>query len=331
MRKKTLLTIVSLQVVTIIALAIYVYVNKNKTAKISINSISKSSQIFPKVDNFNFFYEPAPNTNQIVYLKWMGLNYNVNNLINADGLNQLSNYSILKPESVYRIITLGDSFTYGQNVNTKDNYPSQLEKKLNYNLKCKNISKIQVINLGVGGYDISYSVERYKLKGKKYNPDLILWLFDGDDLYRINEKLIPKSLKNLSDEKASGEYQKLIKNGIYYKAWTDAENYIINGYGGKDAMLEIAAKNLIRINDFYNGPLVAITFPYPITDQGSLNTIKNFIDQHGHSYFFNGLTNIWQEKLSLPDGHPSTKGYAVIVDDVYNFLTKNDIIPCQKS
>ncbi len=259
----------------------------------------------------------------------MGLNYSVINHINADGLNQMQDYPATKSAGTYRIITIGDSFTYGENVNTQENYPSQLENLLNSKLQCKNIKKFEVLNLGVGAYDIPYTVERYKLKGQKYSPNLVLWLFIGDDLFRADEELIPLAQKYEDQEKTSGEYQKLTKKGIYYQAWTDAENKIINEAGGKDAMLKLQLANLKQINTLYTGPLIVFTFPY--NQQSIIDTLKEFVNSRKNTYFYDGLPDIYQNSnLYLPDQHPSSQGYTAIVNNLYGYLTQNNIIPCQK-
>ena len=111
--------------------------------------------------------------------------------INSDTFNERFDYEINKDDKTFRIITLGDSFTFGYIVDTKNNWTELLEDKLNQ-LHCANFDKIEVINLGVVGYDIQYSVERFKLRGKKYNPDLVLWLLKGDDFQEIKEIVQPK-------------------------------------------------------------------------------------------------------------------------------------------
>lgn len=327
---KVLLIITLFQLVVVLALGIKIYnQQKQEVLGVSANPIPQKTLLFPKDTDYKYFFEPQPNTNQEINLSWMGLNYSITNNINADGLNQLKNYPATKSAGTYRIITIGDSFTYGENVNTQENYPSQLENLLNTKMQCKNIKKIEVLNLGVGGYDVPYAVERYKLKGQKYNPNLVLWLFIGDDLYRADEELLPLSQKLEAQEKATGEYQKLVKQGVYYQAWTDAENQIINQAGGKDAMLKLALKNLNTFNQFYKGPLVTLTFS--LVDNGVKNTLREFASERKDTYYYGNLPNIYtQPNLYLPDKHPSAQGYTVIANNLYDYLTKNNIIPCQK-
>ena len=105
------------------------------------------------------FYEPVPNS--IDKTNSWSLNQGINT-INNDALNERFNYAVDKSKGTYRIITLGDSYTYGLYIDTKDNWTEKLEDMLNTELKCNNINKFEVINLAVYGYDFQYNLERYK-------------------------------------------------------------------------------------------------------------------------------------------------------------------------
>ena len=136
-----------------------------------------------------YFFEPASNKNLKYHTDW--LKYDYVNTINSDSLNDRYDYNIKKDNTIYRIITLGDSFTYGAYVNTPENYSEVLEDLLNTRLKCNRINKFEVINLGVGAYDIRYEVERFKKRGIKYTPDLVVWLLHGWNFQIVNEYYMP--------------------------------------------------------------------------------------------------------------------------------------------
>lgn len=295
----------------------------------NVNTISQNNLLFPKNYNYKYFYEPKPNSEIIESLQWMGLDYSITNTINADGLNQISNYVTTKSAGTYRIITIGDSFTYGQNVNTKDNYPTQLENLLNSQFKCKNINKFEIINLGVSGYDISYTIERLKLRGLKYNPDLVLFLLINDDFYRYDEALIPLFKKFENQEKNTGEFDKLNKEGKYYYAWKKAQSLIINQTGGEDAMLKAQIKNLSKIKSVYNGPLALLTSP--LLDRNVKVSLSEFTNNRNDTYFYNNLPDIYtRNEFFFPDKHPTAEGYKTIVSSIYKYITNNNVIPCQK-
>ncbi len=332
MHSKILAITIILQLIIIAILGLRIY-NQQHSDHISVNVIPESSLLFPKNGEFKYYYEPKPNSTQYLDPQWIkDLGYPAGTVvrykINSDGLNQIPNYTVQKPKGIYRIITLGDSFTYGQNVNTENNYPSQLEKKLNEDLKCKNISSFQVLNLGMEGFDISYPIERYKLKGEKYNPDLILWLMLSADLTRVDEMLIPKSKKYDQQLQDSGEASKAAQQGIFYQGWEHAQEDIITQLGGLNNIFQLQKKYFSQLNNYYNGPLLIFNFPTQPDFESVLNDLKN---SRKNTYLYLNLTDIYSNhQYYLKDGHPSAQGYTAIVNDLYNYLTENNIIPCQK-
>ena len=87
-------------------------------------------------------------------------------------------YSEEKPEGVYRIIVLGDSFTFGSGVNINGTFPYIIEQMLNNGSK----TEYQVINLGVPGYGLEDNCDRFLRDGVKYNPDLVILTYLSNDL-----------------------------------------------------------------------------------------------------------------------------------------------------
>lgn len=114
-----------------------------------------------------------------------------------------------KEKGTYRIIAVGDSFTFGHGIrDVNDTYPKQLESYLQTLIPHKSI---EVINAGEKGYspDQEYTLIRKKIVD--LDPDLIIWNFSipGDiynlvhqsgfpnpSLYDIrNDKLVPLNAK----------------------------------------------------------------------------------------------------------------------------------------
>jgi lysophospholipase L1-like esterase len=92
--------------------------------------------------------------------------------INSAGFRDYE-YAETKTEETYRTIIVGDSTTAGNGVHDLDKtYTKQLEKLLNAN----NTTGIhyEVLNMGVGGYHTMQEIETLRVKGLKYNPDLVL-------------------------------------------------------------------------------------------------------------------------------------------------------------
>ncbi len=88
--------------------------------------------------------------------------------INAAGFRDFE-YALRKREGMYRIMVIGDSFTFGRGVDLKDTYPKQLERILN----AKNLS-YEVINCGIIGHDMWQHYAMLKHKVLPYRPDLVV-------------------------------------------------------------------------------------------------------------------------------------------------------------
>src|SRR3989344_7968954 len=142
-------------------------------------------------------------------------------------ISKTKNKKFEKDLKNFRIITLGDSFTFGQYINTNQNYSEILEDNLNNNLHCREIKHFDVINLGVPGYDLEYEVERFNLKGLNYNPDLVIWLINDWNISIINELMKPINEELLKDSKEKDEIKR------FETAWIDSQKKLKKIYGDK--------------------------------------------------------------------------------------------------
>lgn len=324
--KKSTSFLIFIQLLIIIFLAYIIYL---KTREISnnqrLNPIKKGSIIFNPDKELKYFFELRASTVIEDKIDW--LPHTAEHIINSDFLNETVDYNISKPLGTFRIVALGDSFTYGLYVNTKDSWVELLEKSLNNQLKCKNITKVEVINLGVPGYDIEYSVKRFFLRGQKYDPDLVLWFLKNDDFEIINEYFIPKEqniVKKLNIDISAKDF--FFKDGEPYPLFSQIIEEIKKEIGEKE-FLSYQIGALKKINNLYTKNLLVFTFP--TTNNRYQNIIKEFVNSRQNGYFYKNLTDIYKiGGLSLPDGHPNQKGHKVIANDMYNYLIKNNIIPC---
>ena len=105
---------------------------------------------------------------------WEGNEFEAPVKINSRGLrNPETPYE--KPEGVYRILALGDSWTFGFRMNEPDAYPRQLERVLNERAATRgDTRRFEVINAGVIGYSTDQEAAYLRVEGWKYRPDLVL-------------------------------------------------------------------------------------------------------------------------------------------------------------
>lgn len=321
MKTKAFIILVVLQSITIAYLGTKLYQRRKILGtQVVVNPIKKENLIISPNSGLEYFYEPKPN-----FVEKIDEPFKATYTHNSDSFNERFEYSIEKPEDTFRIITLGDSFTFGKFVDTKDNWPELLEDMLNTKIFCKNINNFEVINLGMSGYDIKYSVERFRKRGQKYNPDLVL-LFRLD-LRRITDKLLPFERLFHRQLEESGMLEKLIEEGKPNVSWNKAIDKVFNQLG-EEGVLEYQGKALKEINNYYKGKLVLSNFSYGLSASEE-ELIKNFVASRNKTEFYNGITLYEIKDTTFPaDGHPNKKGHRLIAEDHFDYLVKNKIIPC---
>ena len=99
--------------------------------------------------------------------------------VNANGHRDVPT-TVAKPDGVFRILALGDSFTVGADVLAEQAYPKMLERLL----AARTGRRVQAINAGVGGWDPFMYAQYYEHYGRAFRPDLVLvGFFVGNDAY----------------------------------------------------------------------------------------------------------------------------------------------------
>ena len=112
-------------------------------------------------------------------------------IINSKGFRG-KEFNKEKKADVNRIITMGDSVTFGITPEVCP-YPSQLQEIFNK----KYPNKVEIINAGVEGYSSEYVLKRLKYDILQYKPDIITVYVGWNDLYAVNP-LSPWSSKKLT-------------------------------------------------------------------------------------------------------------------------------------
>ena len=113
---------------------------------------------------------------------------------NTDGFRD-RDFIIPKPPSIYRILVLGDSFVWGVGLDMKDTLPKILESMLHKEIKTPTI---EVINAGEGGYNTRQELLRFRDKGLKYEPNMVILVYFLNDVLNsaLPEKKNSKSALN---------------------------------------------------------------------------------------------------------------------------------------
>lgn len=85
-----------------------------------------------------------------------------------------------KPPGTFRIVGIGDSYTFGTGVRQKDTFLARLEQQLN---EVPGARRFEVLNLGVFAYDTKEEVALLRYRGLRLDPDLVVLAFFLNDTW----------------------------------------------------------------------------------------------------------------------------------------------------
>lgn len=130
----------------------------------------------------NRLYELRPGVDAIVGRKHIHIH------TNAAGLRDDRDVPREKASEVYRVVALGDSFTFGGKVDLNDTFPRVLERELQASDSSR---RYEALNLAVPGYNTTQEMLSLKEVGLAYHPDLVILNFVLNDAAPMRQ-LVPQ-------------------------------------------------------------------------------------------------------------------------------------------
>lgn len=237
---------------------------------ISLNILdSRVTKKYP-THTYKYFYENQKNVTKTDKPEW--LEHGVEYHHNSEGFNNMREYALKKKKNVVRMAALGDSFTYGMYMDTKNNWVTSLEKKLNLQ-ECGKRT-FEVLNLGVPGYDIDYTIERSRLHGEKYEPDIFLWFVKSDDFSDSKELSMPIEVNILKHQSYTVDLYKQALD-VLFKTYDKAEIIKEQAHQLEQYVAENKKTSFLFI-------LPQGSVGYPIIEDGQLEVIKNLKNKYTH-------------------------------------------------
>lgn len=120
--------------------------------------------------------------------------------------------SLEKPTGTTRIVALGDSTTAGNGVaRQEDVYAAVLERALGGGGSRVDGSRIEVLNLGVGGYHTLQEAEMLRLKGLAYRPDIVTVGFCLNDFSPDADGGVHAALLRMRELRESGADERRLR------------------------------------------------------------------------------------------------------------------------
>jgi lysophospholipase L1-like esterase len=136
-----------------------------------------------------------------------------------------------KPSSVFRILCLGDSWTFGANVGQQDAYPQRLQALLSQEFPK---AGFEVFNLGVLGYSSFQGLELLRRKVVELAPDLVVIAFAMNDSniagWRDKDMLAHNQKRNILI-KTHNRFIEKIESYKLPRYWAEIINYKTGSIG----------------------------------------------------------------------------------------------------
>jgi len=263
-------------------------------------------------------------------------------------------HTIQKPERTFRILGLGDSFTYGAGVAFEETYLRQLERMLND--RAGEHPRVEIIKAGIGRY--FPEPERLLLQhyGVDYEPDLIIVgllpndvidTFSGLDATKVakNGYLVSKEASEVG--LGGGLY---IRSHVFrivlrkYMAFVTlekqqpqpAELYKPNGFHEREwQKIEEEYEKMIELAGQVGAKIVFVSIPQrgPWDDTASYPATR--LSQWGaeHSVpiidILPAMKDASENEMLYweKDGHCNSAGYRVIAETIYSVVIEAELVP----
>ncbi|HEY5998240.1 MAG TPA: SGNH/GDSL hydrolase family protein [bacterium] len=266
-------------------------------------------------------------------------------------------YPVEKPPRTFRVIAIGDSFTYGRGASFDDVWSKRLERYL-YDYGNVKGQRYEVLNWGHPGVSTPFEVETLKKDARRYGADVIVLgycLNDAEEevgkrsdfLSRLRQRTV-----HLDFEKGQGLNAWLYDHWALYRFVRQRifnternrghlayyrELYRDDYVGWGDTRAAIAELGTFRRESGI--PVVVMIFPllswdlddrYPF--RGIHARLHRELKQAGLPFLdlltaYRGLDHEVLEAVPYQDPHPSDVAHRIAAEEMYVFLTKRGLLP----
>jgi lysophospholipase L1-like esterase len=253
-------------------------------------------------------------------------------------------YQVQKPADTFRIVVVGDSFTFGYGNHFDDSFPKRLERILNLNGQSP---KVEVINLGNPGNAIQHNVISVKKALSLLSPDLVILEVTLNDPELTPFGKDGNKVRLVNNEKPTGlaahsKILQLVKSRITNsKSHKDYLNYF-QGLFKEQATLvnfQTGVRQIAEACKAAKVPLVSTVFPlfsYPLDSEYPFKeahmVIHTELEANAVPYLdlFNAYKGIPSIRLTadpVRDPHPNEIAHRIAADEMYEWMKRKKILP----
>lgn len=273
---------------------------------------------------------------------------------NSIGLRDDKEYKLLKPADTYRILGLGDSFTYGAGVKIESTFLSRTENRFN---SAQNMAyRVEIVKAGIPGYFTEIEKDFLKYYGIKYSPDLVIvFILENDviDTYQgadyktadrlgflktrrgqnlgyiskylfnntnISRLILMTFLKYTDRSEENITFKDIIKNdSLFLKIWQEIENQLVE---------------MVNITKHNDSELLLVSIP----QRGQIRTKRDLISRKLQDFAVKNnirfldvmpaLVNASKlhELYYVKDGHLNSYGHLAVANCLHDYLKLNSLV-----
>ena len=250
-----------------------------------------------------------------------------------------------KAPGVFRIIAVGDSFTFGGKMHFDDSFSKRLERMLNLN---EHQRKVEVLNWGISGYSTVQEAELVQQAMERYNPDLIIVQITLNDAelqpYRVTHKYQNERGKVVLSNPILKYWKSLgyfVRRIYYTKLNQEYITYHTASFENPDSwnLFAGAFRRIHNLTAQRSVPLLAVLFPmmsHPFNENYPFHAVHKKISKEmgAQKIAFVDLLPDFKDKNPVrmqvepgSDPHPNEIAHRMAADRIYTTLLKLEWLP----
>jgi len=251
-----------------------------------------------------------------------------------------------KPDSVRRVVAVGNSTAFGLGVKDADTYLRRLETMLNEIAD----RPVQVVNLAVPGYNTGQELEMLRARGLRFHPDLVILGYDHNDPKPILGRERPPMPDDYGKNPLHSELVRYLARKFYSRP--ELRLGKVDGHVTHGRQWDEHLKALAGIGELCRAqgvPVVVVVFDawikredretsrhyralhaplQPIWSEGGFHVIDCY-DLFEALMRERGWTDTKPLWVSIEprDGHPNPEGHRLIAEAVFHTMRADGLTP----
>lgn len=249
-----------------------------------------------------------------------------------------------KPDHAFRIAVVGDSFSYGQNLQFDDTFSKRMERWLNLN---RGDGRAQVLNFGVSGFSTRDEVASVRF-ALRYHPDLLLLQVTLNDPalkpFREQFRSKPEDPDATLWDRLRGVWRTLNFVDMRLRN-TRSTNFYVEYHRGLFERPETwnsfvkAAEEIKALGESQKVKVIAVVFPmfsFPFDERYPFHDIHAKLQQFFASQqllmldllpAFRGIPPDRLQVLPGEDGHPNEIAHRIAAEKILEWMSRQDLVP----